>query len=104
MRGQRRVDIMAYLKAKNWLFLIEAVHSSNPISAERHALLREMTKQTTAGRIYVSAFPTRKAFAKWLGSHGIAWETEVWLADEPGHCTHFDGQRFLGPYEEYKKP
>jgi len=29
----------------------------------------------------------------------IAWETEVWVADQPSHMIHFNGARFLGPYE-----
>lgn len=28
----------------------------------------------------------------------IAWETEVWIADNPTHLIHFNGIRFLGPY------
>ena len=28
----------------------------------------------------------------------IAWETEVWIADEPDHMIHYNGERFLGPY------
>ncbi|MDR2209661.1 MAG: hypothetical protein LBE22_12045 [Azoarcus sp.] len=33
---------------------------------------------------------------RYLGE--IAWETEVWVADAPSHLIHFDGERFLGPY------
>jgi len=29
----------------------------------------------------------------------ISWETEVWCADAPTHLIHFNGERFLGPYE-----
>ena len=29
----------------------------------------------------------------------IAWATEVWIAEVPSHLIHFDGDRFLGPYE-----
>ena len=29
----------------------------------------------------------------------IAWETEVWCADAPSHMVHFNGERFLGPYD-----
>lgn len=32
----------------------------------------------------------------------IAWETEVWIADSPSHLIHFDGERFLGPYNASK--
>ncbi|MEU9456791.1 BsuBI/PstI family type II restriction endonuclease [Streptomyces sp. NPDC048277] len=28
----------------------------------------------------------------------IAWETDVWCADNPTHLIHFNGERFLGPY------
>ncbi|MBV9178907.1 MAG: hypothetical protein JO297_17910 [Nitrososphaeraceae archaeon] len=30
-----------------------------------------------------------------------SWETEVWVAESPGHMIHFNGERFLGPYEPY---
>jgi len=29
----------------------------------------------------------------------IAWETEVWTADNPDHLVHFNGENFLGPYK-----
>jgi len=29
----------------------------------------------------------------------IAWETDVWVAEAPSHLIHFDGKRFLGPYD-----
>ena len=35
-----------------------------------------------------------------LGRLEIAWETEVWVADAPDHLIHFNGERFLGPYQE----
>jgi len=30
----------------------------------------------------------------------ISWESEVWVADDPDHLIHFDGERFLGPYPD----
>jgi hypothetical protein len=39
----------------------------------------------------------RAVMTRYLGE--IAWETEVWVADAPSHLIHFDGARFLGPYE-----
>jgi hypothetical protein len=35
--------------------------------------------------------------SRYLGE--IAWETEVWVADAPSHLIHFNGERFLGPYD-----
>jgi hypothetical protein len=90
-------DVVVYDAERNWLFLIEAVHSSNPISQLRHIALEQFTAQCTAPRIYVSVFENRAAFRKWVAD--ISWETEVWLADSPGHLIHFNGEKFLGPYK-----
>jgi DNA (cytosine-5)-methyltransferase 1 len=95
-RGDRLPDIVAYEAERNWVFLIEAVHSSNPVDEERHDLLMRLTKASTAGRVFVTAFLTKADFRKWVTR--IAWETEVWIADNPTHMIHFDGERFLGPY------
>jgi hypothetical protein len=46
----------------------------------------------------VTAFLDRRAMLKYLND--ISWETEVWVADSPTHLIHFNGERFLGPYEE----
>jgi site-specific DNA-cytosine methylase len=89
-------DIIAYEPKRNWLFMIEAVHSSNPISQLRHMKLRELTQECSAGRVYISAFENIQKFAQF--SKEISWETEVWIADNPEHMIHFDGERFLGPY------
>jgi BsuBI/PstI restriction endonuclease domain/BsuBI/PstI restriction endonuclease HTH domain len=90
-------DVVVYDAERNWLFLIEAVHSSNPISQLRHVALEHFTAACTAPRIYVSVFEDRAAFRKWVSD--ISWETEVWLAESPGHLIHFDGEKFLGPYK-----
>ncbi len=89
-------DVVAYDAAHNWLFLIEAVHSSNPVSKLRHLMLERMTEKCTAPRVYVSVFRDRQSLRNWLVE--ISWETEVWLAESPDHLIHFDGQKFLGPY------
>jgi len=96
-RGDRLPDIVAYESERNWVFLIEAVHSSNPVDDERHKMLMRLTANSTAGRVFVTAFLTKADFRKWATR--IAWETEVWIADNPTHMIHFDGERFLGPYE-----
>jgi len=90
-------DVIAFLEEKNWLFLIEAVHSANPISKERHIALEDLTKECTVPRIYVSVFKDMGSLRKWLIV--ISWESEVWLAESPDHMIHFDGIKFLGPYD-----
>ncbi|WP_336797390.1 BsuBI/PstI family type II restriction endonuclease [Erwinia aphidicola] len=90
-------DIIAFSEEKKWIYLIEAVHSSNPLNAERCIeLKRTVLKDCPYGVVFVTAFLTRKDFAKWMPE--IAWETEVWLAEKPEHMIHFNGDKFLGPH------
>ena len=90
-------DIIAYSKEKNWLYLIEAVHSSGPISEIRLLQLQKLTEKCTADIVYVTAFLNRPKFRQFMAE--IAWETEVWIADNPDHMVHFNGDKFLGPYK-----
>jgi hypothetical protein len=89
-------DLVVYLPDKNWLVLIEAASSHGPVDAKRHAELNSLFAYSTAGLVFVSAFPDRKEMRKYL--HLIAWETEVWCAEDSTHLIHFNGERFLGPY------
>jgi hypothetical protein len=88
-------DIIAYSKKKNWLYLIEAVHSSGPMSETRVLELKKMLKNCKAGIVFVTTFLTKADFRKWMLD--IAWETEVWTTDSPDHLVHFNGHKFLGP-------
>jgi DNA (cytosine-5)-methyltransferase 1 len=90
-------DVLAYSQTKNWLYLIEAVHSSGPISPLRLTELQRLAANCTASLIFVTAFLNRETFRKFAPD--IAWETEVWIADAPDHLIHFDGDKFLGPYK-----
>lgn len=90
-------DVVAYSEAKNWLFLIEAVDSTGPISPLRLMHLKQLAQGCTADLVFVSAFLNRAKFRKFAPE--IAWETEVWIADSPDHLIHFDGEKFLGPYK-----
>ena len=89
-------DVLAYSSTKNWLFLIEAVHSANPITELRRRTFQQLTISCKASIVYVSAFLTRAAFRKF--ARDIAWETEVWIAESPEHLIHFNGDKFLGPH------
>lgn len=90
-------DVAIYYPAKNWLLLIESVTSHGPVDGKRHDELAKLFSASSAGLVYVSAFPNRRVMNKYLET--ISWETEVWVADAPGHLIHFNGVRFLGPYK-----
>jgi len=89
-------DVVLHYTEKNWLILVESVTSHGPVNGKRHAELANLFAESTAGLVYVTAFPNRSLMGRYLAD--IAWETEVWVANAPSHLIHFDGVRFLGPY------
>lgn len=90
-------DLVVYQRGKNWLFLMEACSSHGPVDSKRHRELTKLFEGCSAGLIFVSCFPTRAIMRKYLAD--ISWESEAWCADSPSHMMHFNGSRFLGPYE-----
>lgn len=90
-------DVVLYYPQRKWLVLAESVTSHGPVDAKRHRELASLFADSTAGLVYVTAFPSRQIMGRYLPE--IAWETEVWCADAPSHLIHFNGERFLGPYE-----
>lgn len=91
-------DVVLHYVAENWLILVESVTSHGPVDGKRHAELADLFRASTAGLVYVTAFPTRAVMSRYLAE--IAWETEVWVANAPSHLIHFDGERYLGPYRQ----
>ncbi|MFA5180224.1 MAG: BsuBI/PstI family type II restriction endonuclease [Syntrophales bacterium] len=91
-------DVVVYHGGKNWLVLVEAVTSHGPVNPKRRQELKVLFAGSKAGLVFVTAFLDRHKMMKYLDD--ISWETEVWVADSPTHLIHFNGERFLGPYEE----
>jgi adenine-specific DNA-methyltransferase len=91
-------DVVIHDVRRNWLILIEAVTSHGPVDGKRRDELRRLFSKSSAPLVYVTAFMDRSAMVRFLGD--ISWETEVWVAEAPSHMIHFNGERFLGPYEQ----
>ena len=91
-------DVVVDHREKNWLVLVEAVTSHGPIDVKRKNELTEIFKSSNKGLVFVTAFESRRSMNRFLKN--IAWETEVWVAESPTHVIHFNGERFLGPYDE----
>lgn len=89
-------DVVIYNQNKNWLFLIESVTSHGPVDSKRYNELQHLFKDSSAGLVFISAFPDRKTFTRF--SNDLAWKTDVWIANNPTHMIHLNGSRFLGPY------
>lgn len=90
-------DVVLFDAEKNHLLLIEAVTAHGPLSPKRQTELEEILSECPAKRIYVSAFLDFKEFKKHIDN--IAWETEVWIAENPGHMIHFNGPKFFTAYD-----
>ena len=91
-------DVVVHDTKRKWLLLIEAVTSAGPVDGKRRKELKELFGNCKAGLVFVTAFSTRDAMRSFLTQ--ISWETEVWVAEDPEHMIHFNGERFLGPYPD----
>lgn len=89
-------DVVAYDTKRDWIIIVEAYHSSGAIGTMRHDRLKQLLGENSKKTVFVTAFATRSAYK--THANEFAWKTEVWIADEPEHLIHFDGERFLGPY------
>ncbi len=90
-------DVVIHHVERDWLVLIEAVTSHGPVNAKRREELAVLFQGARPGLVYVTAFLTRSDMARYIGD--ISWETEVWVREAGTHLIHFDGKRFLGPYD-----
>ena len=91
-------DVIIHYAERNWLLLIEAVTSAGPVDGKRRRELKRLFSGTQAGLVFVTAFATRRVMQSFLTQ--IAWESEVWIAEDPEHMIHFNGDKFLGPYPD----
>ena len=88
-------DVVLYRADKNWIYFVESVTSVGPMDPKRILEITEMTKDVTAGKVFVTAFLDFKTYKKF--AEELAWETEVWIAEMPEHMIHLNGDRFMGP-------
>jgi hypothetical protein len=89
-------DVIVHHSTKKRLLLIEAVTSTGPMDGKHRKVLKDFFAGCKAGLVFVTAFETRLSMQPFLSN--IAWESDVWIADEPDHMIHFNGERFLGPH------
>lgn len=90
-------DVIIHLTTNNWLVLIEAVTSHGPINAKRKKDLESLFKGVKIPLVMVTTFLSRKAMVEYLPE--IAWETDVWVAEDATHLIHFNGEHLLQAYE-----
>ena len=79
------------LKHRDKIMLTEAPTGVENVQVILEAIMKikEKLKECTAEVVIVSAFEDKKKFRKF--SDDIAWESEVWIAEDPDHMVHFNG-------------
>jgi adenine-specific DNA-methyltransferase len=89
-------DVIIHHTQKNWLVLIEAVTSHGPINPKRKKELETLFQGAKIPLVMVTTFLSRKAMVEYLAE--IAWETDVWVAENATHLIHFNGDYLLQAY------
>lgn len=89
-------DVVIWDRHREWVFILEAVHSSGAITPSRPDRFKKALGEMSDSAVFVSVFSSRDVYKKFVES--ISWKTEVWIADNPENMIHHDGERFLGPY------
>lgn len=56
-------DVVLHFTEKNWLLLVESVTSHGPVDGKRHTELAKLFAGSTAGLVYVTAFPNGPSWA-----------------------------------------
>jgi hypothetical protein len=77
---------------------MNAVKHFWPVDGKRRKELKDLFAGCRAGLVFLTAFSTRDAMRSFLTQ--VSWETKVWVADDPDHLIHFNGERFFGPYPD----
>ncbi|MEH2096238.1 BsuBI/PstI family type II restriction endonuclease [Nostoc sp.] len=94
-------DAIIHFTTNNWLVLIEAVTSHGPINPKRKKELEVLFRNAQIPLVMVTTFLSRKAMVAYLAE--IAWETDVWVAEDSTHLIHFNGESLLQAYQIEKE-
>ncbi|MCG6134841.1 MAG: Eco57I restriction-modification methylase domain-containing protein [Nostoc sp. LLA-1] len=90
-------DVIIHHINNDWLVLIEAVTSHGPINPKRKKELATLFANTKIPLVMVTTFLSRKAMVEYLAE--VAWETDVWVAEDATHLIHFNGEYLLQAYK-----
>lgn len=91
-------NVIIYHWLRDWMAVLDVASIRGPVKPERREELRGMFSGRATGVVYFTVLADRAELQS--SFDGISWGTDVWIAEEPDHLIHFDGERFLGPYPE----
>lgn len=94
-------DIILYDETEEhkWLLFVEAYTSTGEITIERKSKILEYCQNVPddVEIIFITAFQSMKKCREKLFT--IAWDTEIWIADEPTHMIHKNGNKFMNGHK-----
>lgn len=96
LKQSKLPDVVAYSPENDWIYLIEAYHTSNPITPQRKYELEQLMGDGAEKAIFITAFDNISSYKSC--PEELAWETEAWISTDPDHMIHRNGSRFMGPY------
>lgn len=88
-------DIIVYEESQKRVIFIEAYHSTGPFTIDRVNAIKSLcTCEAGTEAAFITAFDST---AKMLKNYkNVAWDTDMWSADEPTHLVHKNGDKFIG--------
>lgn len=88
-------DIILYDADKNRIIYVEAYSSTGEFNKDRVDYINTYCSYKNDIEVaFVTAFATTKKMLQVYPK--IAWDTEIWIAEEATHLTHKNGDRFMG--------
>lgn len=88
-------DIIAYDKTNKRILFIEAYYSGGAFTVNRVKNIKDLCACPAGTEAaFITAFDTTNKMLK--AYKNVAWDTEMWAADEPTHLVHKNGDKFIG--------
>ena len=88
-------DIILFSEEKNLVLFVEAFSSTGEMSLGRVQEISEFCDKPAKWDVaFITAFETQKKMLQVFPR--ISWETDIWVAENPSHLIHKDGNKFIG--------
>lgn len=88
-------DIILFDKVNNRLLFVEAYNSTGEFTADRVNRIKKALNIAADTEVaFVTAFSDTKKMLQVYKK--IAWDTDIWVAEDETHMTHKNGDRFMG--------
>lgn len=88
-------DIILYDGINQRVLFVEAYSSTGEFNIDRVDFVKSCLNCPSSTEVaFVTAFHNTKKMLSVY--HKIAWDTDIWVAEDPTHMTHKNGDKFIG--------